>query len=140
MQSNQPASSIRRILPALIAGMSMTVFIGLCILAFGLNALFNPNITDVQAANQTEIVTEIDQVSNQEMQALITQYQERETQYQNELLQAADQINQISQQNQQYQQLIRALQNAGVIQITRDGQVLLSRPSGFSSEFEDHDD
>jgi len=140
MQNKQPASSIRRILPALIAGLSMTVFIGLCILAFGLNALFNPNITNVQAANQNETVTEIDQVSNQELQAVITQYQERETQYQNELLQAADQIDQISQQNQQYQQLIGALQNAGVIQISRDGQVLLSRPSGFSTELEDHDD
>lgn len=140
MQNKQPASSTRRILPALIAGLSMTVFIGLCILAFGLNAFFNPNITDVQAANQPEMVTAIDQVSNQELQAVISQYQERETQYQTELSQAADQINQISQQNQQYQQLVSALQSAGVIQITRDGQVLLSRPSGFSSEIEDHDD
>ena len=140
MQNKQPISTIKRILPALVAGLIMTIFIGLCILAFGLNALFNPNTTEVQAANQPELVTENDQLSNQELQAVIAQYQERETQYQSELMQAADQINQISQQNLQYQQLISALQNASIIQITRDGQVFLSRPSGFSSEFENHDD
>lgn len=140
MQNKQSYSPIRRILPALLAGLSMTVFIGLCILAFGLNALFSSNITKAQAANQPELVTETDQVSNQELQAVIAQYQERETQYQKELTQAADQINEVNQQNLQYQQLIRALQNAGVIQITQDGQVLLSRPSGFASGFEDHDD
>lgn len=140
MQNKQPIPTTRRILPALVAGLSMTIFIGLCILAFGLNALFNPNITKVQAANQPELVTEIDQLSNQELLAVITQYQERETQYQSELMQAADQINQTSQQNLQYQQLISALQNAGVIQITSDGQVFISRSPGTRSGFSGDDD
>jgi small-conductance mechanosensitive channel len=137
MQQKRPNSPIKRTLPALVAALSMTGFIGLAVLAFGLNALFNKNISTAQAATQPELTTVADQAVNQDLQSLVSQYQEREVQYQDQLLQATNQINEISQQNQQYRQLIQALQNAGVIQITQDGQVLLSRPA---SGFEDHDD
>jgi len=137
MQQKRPNSPIKRTLPVLVAALSMTGFIGLAVLAFGLNALFNKNISTAQAATQPELTTVADQAVNQDLQSLVSQYQEREVQYQDQLLQATNQINEISQQNQQYRQLIQALQNAGVIQITQDGQVLLSRPA---SGFEDHDD
>jgi small-conductance mechanosensitive channel len=129
MQQKHPTSPIKRTLPALVAALSMTGFIGLAVLAFGLNALFNKNISTAQAATQPELTTAADQAVNQDLQSLVSQYQEREVQYQDQLLQATNQINEISQQNQQYRQLIQALQNAGVIQITNDGQVLLSRPA-----------
>jgi uncharacterized protein YlxW (UPF0749 family) len=140
MQQKRPLTPIRKTLPALVAALSMTGIIGLAILAFGLNALYNQNISSAQAAAQPVSPTIAGQVENQDLQTLISQYQEREAQYQSQLQQAADQINEISQQNLQYQQLIQALQNSGVIQITQDGQVLLSRRAGFTSEFEDDDD
>jgi ribosomal protein S19E (S16A) len=69
------------------------------------------------------------------MQALLAEYQSRESQYQEELQQAADQITQISQQNQQYRQLFQALQNAGAIQVTSDGRILISAGASRRSEF-----
>lgn len=140
MQPKQPVSQIRKTLPALVAALCMTVFIGVAILAFGLNALFNQNVSPVQAAAQPDSNISAVQTTNQDLQATISQYQAREAQYQSELQQAADQINELNQQNLQYQQLVQTLQNAGVIQITPDGQVLVSRGSGFPSEFREHDD
>ena len=129
MQKNPTTSPSRRILPALIAGLSMTLFLVFTILFFGLNAYFNKNVDVAQAAPQTDSAITADQVSVQELQALLEQYQQREAQYRSEIQQAAGQINQLNQQNQQYQQLIQGLQDAGVIQITSDGQVMIARSS-----------
>lgn len=141
MRNKQPVSPIKKILPALIAAVSMTAFIGLTVLVFGLNALINRNGSVVQAAAQQDSALAADQSSSQDMQALLAEYQSRESQYQQELQQAADQINQITQQNQQYQQLFQALQNAGVIQVTSDGRILISagasRRSGFGESEND---
>jgi hypothetical protein len=134
MQQNHTVSPNKKTFPALVAALSMTVFIGLAVIALGLNAFFNQNVSVAHAANQPDPLAIADQSTIQDLQATISQYQQRETQYQGELQQAADQVNQLSQQNQQYQQLIMALQNAGIIQITPNGQVLVSRGSGFSSE------
>jgi chromosome segregation ATPase len=105
----------------------MTAFTVLATLAFGLNALYNRNVTVTRSAPQTSSAASADQATIQELQSTIAQYQQRETQYKQELQQAADKINETSQQNQQFRQLITALQNAGVIQITQDGRVLLGR-------------
>jgi uncharacterized protein YlxW (UPF0749 family) len=140
MQQNHTVSPIKKNFPALVAALGMTVFIGLAIIALGLNAFFNQNVSAAQAANQPASQAIADQSTIQDLQATISQYQARETQYQGELQQAADQINQIDQQNQQYQQLIQGLQNAGVIQITPDGHVFISRGQGFSSEQSGDDD
>ena len=134
MQQNHTISPIKKTFPALIAALSMTVILGLAVTALGLNAFFNQNVSVAHAANQPDPQAIADQSTIQDLQATISQYQQRETQYQGELQQAADQVNQLSQQNQQYQQLIMALQNAGILQITPDGQVFVSRGSGFSSE------
>jgi len=133
MRKNYPNSPVRKTLPALVATLCMTVFIGLAILAFGLNALLNQNVSVAQAAGQPDSLSAADQVANQDLQAIISQYQEREAQYQEELQQAADKIDQVNQQNLQYQQLFQLLQSAGVIQITSDGRVFVSRGAGFRS-------
>jgi len=140
MQKNRTVSKINKNFPALVAVLGMTIFIVIAILAFGLNALLNQNVNVAQAKDQpaTQVFSEDTEI--QDLQATILQYQAREAQYKDELQQAADQISQISQQNQQYQQLVQELQNAGVIQITADGRVLISRSVGFSPEFEDDDD
>ena len=139
MQKNHPVSPIRKILPALFAMLGMTVFIGLTILALGLNAFFNQNVRVAQAAAQPDSPVIGNQATIQDLQATISQYQNRETQYQNELQQAADQIDQITQQNLQYQQLIQALHNSGVIRISQDGRVFISPNGGPQPEFEDDD-
>lgn len=129
-------------LAALVAALVMTVLIAVAMLAFGVNALLNHNVvTTVQAAEPTSTGAApaqgaSDQAVIDQLQAQIAEYQARETQYQTELQNAADQINQLSQQNQQFSSLIAALQNAGVIQITPDGRVFIpnSRPSSFDRE------
>ncbi len=113
--------------PAVIAALGMTLLVGLAILAMGLNALSNGNgqaTTDVISAENS------DPAALQQLQEVVGQYQMREQQYQQELAQAADQLNQSNGQLQQYQSLVIALQNAGVIQIDRNGQVLLGRANG----------
>ena len=132
------ASHFRKTMPAIVAALGMTALIGLCVLAFGLNALLNRNTVPVQAAPETSTTAlqAIPALTGQEtpdqLRALIAQYQSRDTQFQTQLQQAAGQINQLTQQNQQYQSLITALQNAGLIQITSDGRVFISR--GFRGD------
>jgi len=133
MQKTLTVSPLRKTLPAYVAALSMTAFIGVVFLAFGLNALLNHNTTVTRSAPQPDTQASADQATIQGLQAAITLYQSRETQYQTELKQAADQINQMGQQNQQYQQLVQALVNAGVIQITQDGRVFISRGAGLQS-------
>ena len=124
---------------ALFAAGIMTIMIAAVMLAFGVNAILNPNgITIAQAAGPDSAINSggdaTAQTTIDQLQAQISEYQSREAQYQNEIQNAADQINQLSQQNQQYQALLNALQNAGVIQITSDGRVFL--PNAFSSAFQ----
>jgi uncharacterized protein YlxW (UPF0749 family) len=137
MYKNRTVSPIRKALPALVAALSMTIFVGLAIMAFGLNALFNQNVSVAQAAAQPDSQVTADQATIQDLQATISQYQAREAQYQDELHRAAYQISQFSQQNQQYKQLFQSLQNAGVIQVTSDGGVIPRHR--FSSERYDDD-
>ena len=129
MQKTRTVSPFKKTLPALAAGLVMTAFIAIVTLAFGINALFNHNISAASPGSQSAA----DQASLQDLQATISQYQAREAQYQSELQQAAGQIDQIRQQNMQYQQLIQALQSAGLIQITSDGHVFIPRGAGISS-------
>jgi hypothetical protein len=123
------ASHLRKTLPAFTAALGMTALIGLCILAFGVNALLNRNTVPVQAAPQTGAAQTAQDPSLQTLQDQITQYQAREAQYKTQLQQAADQINQLTTQNQNYQNLVNYLQNAGLIQISPDGRVFLNRNS-----------
>src|SRR5512139_2604587 len=88
---------------ALAAALAMTVLIGVAMLAFGINALLNKNVvTTVQAAGLTSADPAADQASTDkalidQLQAQISEYQSRESQYQTELKDAADQINQLRQ-------------------------------------------
>jgi chromosome segregation ATPase len=127
MQHKRTISPFKKILPALVATLCMTAFTVFATLAFGVNALANRNVSATQSAAQPVQQVSADQATIQQLQDTIAQYQQRETQYKQELQKAADQINQTNQQNQQFRQLIMALQNAGVIQITQDGRVTLGR-------------
>jgi predicted Rossmann fold nucleotide-binding protein DprA/Smf involved in DNA uptake len=114
-------------LEAIIAAAIITGVVALCMLLIGVNALLNPNSVPVSdspvttALNSTS--TTVDPAQVTQLQSLVTQYQSREKQYQTQLDQANTQL-------QQYQQVLIELQNAGVIQITSDGQILLRRGRG----------
>ena len=122
--------------PALIAAFAITAIVGVLMLGLGINALTNKNVITAQAASLTDSIN-LDDATPEELKALITEYQSREAQYQQELNQAADQINQANGQIEQYQSFIMALQNAGVIQINRNGQVtVMTNPFGGNRENE----
>ena len=120
--TTQP-SHLHKTIPAFAAALGMTALIGLCLLAFGVNALLNRNTVPVQAAPLDSQPQAAPGATLQQLQEQVAAYQARETQYQSQLQQAADQINQLTQQNQQYQNLVNSLQDSGVIQITQDGRV-----------------
>ncbi len=132
-------------IPALIAAFVMTALIGVVMLALGANALFNKQASSAEAAAAaTEIVTP-DALTADDLQALVAEYQVREGQYQAELTQAAEQLTQTNTELQQYQSLIAALQNAGVIQINANGQVMVTTNpvtarQGEREGFSDDDD
>jgi hypothetical protein len=125
IHSNNPKSRNR--LAALLAAFGMTLVMGLLIVAVGLNALlFNPTGV-AKAAGPASQASSADQANVQQLQDLVAQYQSRETQYKSELQQAGDQLAQANRQLEQYQQLVQALINAGVIQISSDGRITLGR-------------
>jgi len=107
--------------------------VGLAIASVGLNAISNANSVPLKSVPASSSGPSGDQALLQQTQAEISQYQAREQQYQSELQQAAQQLNQAEAQAQQEQSLINALQDSGVIQITRSGQVFV--PSGFLGNF-----
>lgn len=121
-----------KIIPALLAALIITVLVGAGIFVVGVNAFFNPNTVPVSNSPQSvSVAASSNQASTdqqvQQLQSLVQQYQQREKQYQDQLNTAAQHINQDNQQLQSYQQLITALQQAGVIRITANGQVTLPR-------------
>lgn len=134
-------------LPALLFALGITAVVAVAMVIIGSNALVNPNTipitnspsssnvaaasfnsssqaSDPAAASQT--------VQLQQLQALVTQYQDREKQYKSELNQSIQQLNdansQLQQANaeiQQFQQLLQVMQQRGLIRITSDGQIYL---------------
>jgi uncharacterized protein HemX len=125
-------------IPAFAAALLMSLIVGLSILSIGANAITNPNSTPVQNEPSTPQVSNVSRDDMQKLQDLVAQYQSREQQYQTELNQAAEQLNQADASLQQYQQLFAALQNAGVIRVTSDGQILIPR-SRFGGEDDGHE-
>lgn len=118
-------------LQAVVAAAIITGVVALCMLVIGINALLNPNSVAVSDSSATTTAlnapaTNVDPGQLTQYQNLISQYQNRERQYQAQLDQANAQV-------QQYQQVLSQLQNAGVIRITSDGQILLRR-GGFGGD------
>lgn len=118
--------------PAILAALVMTFMIGFVIIGLGINALLNNNVAPAQAAGLPDQTLNTDQATIDQLQGLIKQYQDRELQYQSELQQATDQLTQTKTELQQYQDLVVALQNSGVIRIAANGQVFVG--PGVSGE------
>jgi TolA-binding protein len=111
---------IKKQLPALIAALLITGFIALAMIVTSANALLNKNGTQVSNDPATASAsTNIDQAQIDQLQARIKEYQQRESQYQQLLQQDKEQL-------QQYEQFVVAMQQAGLIQIRRDGTILIN--------------
>lgn len=113
---------------ALLAALAITICMGAGMFLVSANALMNKNGVPVAnspaQATATAQVQSAEQVQIQQLQDLVAQYQTRETQYQNELQTAGQNIQQSQDQIRQYQLILQALQQRGYIEID-DGQVFI---------------
>jgi biotin-(acetyl-CoA carboxylase) ligase len=121
-------------LRGLIAATFITGIVALGMVGIGVNATTNPNSVAVsdsptRAAQAAQAVTgaasdqstaEVNQLQN-----LIKQYQSREQQYQTEIKSLSQKLSDANATADQAQQILQALQERGIIQITRDGRILL---------------
>ena len=131
-----------------IAATLVTFIVGFGMLAIGVNAASNSNSVPVSdspaqaaAATTSKIVnvsntTVVDQSQAQikQLQATIKQYQDREKQYQDrekqyqaELARVTQQMNDATAQADQLQQILVALQQRCVIQISAHGRISIPR-------------
>ena len=141
---------------ALVAALVMTVLIGLCMLAVGVNAVFNqntvpildappsaaaasnqvdsPNQVNSQAPSQSDSLVQQYQAREkqyqdqiQQLNNLVKQYQDREKQYQTQLNQANAATQQATQTAQQLQNILAELQRRGIIRVMSDGSIQIRR-------------
>ncbi len=134
---------------ALVAAVIMTILVGLCMLAVGVNAVLNPNTVPVtDAPPSASAASDQVDVSSQPTNSLIQQYQDREKQYQTQLNQENAQIQQLNNLVKQYQDrekqyqtqlnqanstvqqlqnVLTELQRRGIIRIQSDGSIQLRR-------------
>jgi len=117
----------------------ITACVGASMFAIGGAALLNRNSlpvsnSPVQASDASAMT--LSQQSDQvdQLQGLVSQYQDHEQQYQareqqlqQQLAQANSQIQQDQQTLQQVQMLLAALQQRGLIRLTSDGQIVITR-------------
>ena len=118
----------------LIAATFITGIVAVGMVGIGVNAASNTNTVPVsdspaQSVQSTQAATKAaaDQTSAQidQLQNLIKQYQSREQQYQTEIKSLSQKLNDANTTADQARQILQALQDRGIIQITRDGQILL---------------
>jgi len=118
-------------LQGLIAATFVTGIVALGMVGIGVNATSNPNsvaVSDSPAKAAQAVANaasdpssaQIDQLQNQ-----IKQYQGREQQYQTEIKSLSQKLSDANATADQARQILQALQERGIIQITRDGQILL---------------
>ncbi len=118
----------------LIAATFITGIVAVGMVGIGVNAISNTNTVPVsdsptQAVQSTQATTKAaaDQTTAQidQLQNLIKQYQSREQQYQTEIKSLSQKLNDANATADQARQILQALQDRGIIQINRDGQIFL---------------
>jgi biotin-(acetyl-CoA carboxylase) ligase len=118
-------------LQGLIAAAFVTGIVALGMVGIGVNATTNPSsvtVSDSPAKTvQVSANTATDQTSAQidQLQNLIKQYQSREQQYQTEIKSLSQKLSDANGTADQARQILQALQERGIIQITQDGRILL---------------
>jgi peptidoglycan hydrolase CwlO-like protein len=121
-------------LQGFIAATFITAIVAVGTVGIGVNALSNPNTVAVsnspaQTTQATQVSTKAatDQTSAEidQMQNLIKQYQSREQQYQTEIKSLSQKLSDANATADQARQVLDALQQRGIIQITQDGRIFL---------------
>jgi biotin-(acetyl-CoA carboxylase) ligase len=118
-------------LQGLIAATFVTGIVALGMVGIGVNATTNPNsvaVSDSPAkASQVSAKVAPDPSAAQidQLQNLIKQYQSREQQYQTEIKSMSQKLSDANATADQARQILQALQERGIIQITQDGRILL---------------
>ena len=112
---------------ALLVAFAVTFCMAAGMLLVSGSALLNKNGLPVAnspaQATATAEAKSAEQAQLQQLQSLVTEYQTREVKYQNELSTAGQQLQQANDQLRQYQMLLAALQNRGIITIDSSGRV-----------------
>ncbi len=118
----------------LIAATFITGIVAVGMVGIGVNAISNPNSVAVsdspaKTAQTAQAATSApsDQTTAEinQLQSLIKQYQSREQQYQTEIKSLSQKLSDANAVADQAQQILQALQERGIIQITRDGRIFL---------------
>jgi uncharacterized protein YlxW (UPF0749 family) len=121
--------SMKKQYMALLAAFGITICMAAGMLLISGSALLNKNGVPVAdspaAATATAEVKSAEQGQIQQLQSLVSEYQTREVKYQSELSTAGQQLQQATDQLRQYQMLLTALQNRGIITIDENGRVSL---------------
>jgi uncharacterized protein YlxW (UPF0749 family) len=123
---------MRKQVIALLSAFIITAIVALSMLVVGVNAAVNPNgvtasNSPTAAAVSASTSTDSTQAQIAQLQAQVAQYQAREQQYQAALASDNQQLDQAAQEMQMIQQLLAYLQNKGLIQITNQGQIIVTR-------------
>jgi peptidoglycan hydrolase CwlO-like protein len=123
-------------LQGLIAATFITAIVAVGTVGIGVNALSNPNTVAVSNSPASNSPAQAAQVSTnaapdpsaaqiEQMQKLINQYQSREQQYQTEIKSLSQKLSDATATADQARQVLDALQQRGIIQITQDGRIFL---------------
>ncbi len=125
---------------AIMAALVITTCVGVGIFAIGGAAILNKNGTSAanspaQASISAAVLNSPQQSAQiAQLQSLVSQYQDREKQYQQREQQLQSQLNQANAQVQtdqqtiqQAQMILSALEQRGLIRITSDGRIFITR-------------
>ena len=109
---------------ALVAAALMTALVAFGLMAVGVNAAMNPNSVPVSNSPAADLAVSSSSTTAEgqisQLKSLISQYQAREKQYQ-------DQLSTVNSQVQQLQSVLVQLQQAGIITIQNNGAITLGR-------------
>jgi peptidoglycan hydrolase CwlO-like protein len=124
---------------AVLIALLVTACVGVSIFAIGGAALVNkngvtPSDSPAQASNASTVNSSQQSKQVDQLQALVSQYKDREQQYQQregqlqqQLAEANAQIQEDRQTLQQVQMLLGALQQRGLIRFTNDGRIVITQ-------------
>ncbi len=114
---------------ALLIAFFVTVCMATGMFLISGSALLNKNglpVADSPAeATATAQVKSAEEAQIQQLQTLVAEYQTRETQYQSELQNAGRQLEQANAEIRQYEMILMALQNRGMIMIDSSGRITI---------------
>jgi TolA-binding protein len=119
---------------AIFTALVITTIIGLGVAVIGVSAIANTNTVPIQSSRNTSstgngIVSTSDQVDGTSGSD-----SPQEKQLQQQVSDLQSQLSQASQVVQQYQSLLLALQQRGIIQIDRNGNIYVPQSNSFNDQ------